>query len=120
MTPKQNRTIYRVINTFGEKNQTMQAIEELMELQKALFENVHRGTDNVENIAEEVADVEIMLHQIKQIYNLDQEKIENIKDYKLERLDHTIDKYIAKNGKTNSKDANVTEVHIDRNTSNGR
>ena len=70
MTPQQNKTIHRVIQVFGKRNQTMQSIEELIELQKALFENVHRGTDNRQNIVEEMADVEIMLTQLKQIYSV--------------------------------------------------
>ena len=54
MKPENKRTIHRVISTFGERNQKMQALEELMELQSALFENIHRETDNRENIVEEV------------------------------------------------------------------
>ena len=42
MKPENTRTIHRVINVFGAQNQKMQALEELMELQSALFENVHR------------------------------------------------------------------------------
>ena len=60
MTPKQNKTIHRVISVFGERNQQMQTLEELMELQRAVFEHIHRGTDNRDNIVEEIADVEIM------------------------------------------------------------
>ena len=70
MRPDQMKTIHRVISTFGERNQKMQTLEELLELQSALFENVHRGTDNRANIVEEVADVEVMLIQLKQIFNI--------------------------------------------------
>ena len=51
---EQNRTIHRVISVFGAKNQKMQTIEELIELQKEIFENVHRETNNRQNILEEV------------------------------------------------------------------
>lgn len=114
MTPEQNKVIHRVISTFGKRNQKMQTIEELQELQSAVFENVHRGTDNLKNIIEEVADVEIMLCQLKEIYNIDQKEIENVKEYKLTRLNHTIEKYLNKNTRDN------TVVIIDRQTSNGR
>lgn len=120
MKPHQQRIIHRAITIFGEKNQTMQTIEELMELQKALFENVHRGTDNVKNIAEEVADVEIMLAQIKKIYQLDPNIIEQTKDYKLERLDHTISKYLAKKAEPKKITSQKPSIQIDRDTSNGR
>lgn len=115
MTPEQNRTITRAILIFGCKNQTMQTIEELMELQHALFENVHRGTNNRGNIVEEVADVEIMLTQIKQIYGISEQELNVVKDHKIKRLDTTIAKFVAKKPENQPK----TTVQIDRNTSNG-
>ena len=117
MKAENKRTIHRVISTFGERNQKMQALEELMELQSALFENIHRETDNRENIVEEVADVEVMLAQIKEIFDIKQEEIEKVQDYKLRRLDHTIEKYLAKHQNEN---IDKTKIHIDRETSNGR
>ena len=117
MKPENTRTIHRVINVFGAQNQKMQALEELMELQSALFENIHRETDNRENIVEEVADVEVMLAQIKEIFDIKQEEIEKVQDYKLRRLDHTIEKYLAKHQNEN---IDKTKIHIDRETSNGR
>jgi len=110
------KTVHRVISVFGAKNQKMQTIEELMELQKELFENVHRGTDNRAAIVEEVADVEVMMKQLREIFNIDEKEIASIKANKMKRLNITIDKYIAKNPISSQR----TEVHIDRNTSNGR
>ena len=118
MKPENTRTIHRVINIFGAQNQKMQALEELMELQSALFENVHRETDNRKNIVEEVADVEIMLAQIKEIFDIKPKEIEEIQDYKLRRLDHTIEKYLAKH--QNDSSTSKQQIHIDRETSNGR
>ena len=118
MKPENKRTIHRVINVFGAQNQKMQALEELMELQSALFENVHRETDNRKNIVEEVADVEIMLAQIKEIFDIKPKEIEEIQDYKLRRLDHTIEKYLAKH--QNDSSTSKQQIHIDRETSNGR
>lgn len=118
MKPENQRTVHRVINVFGAENQKMQALEELMELQTALFENVHRGTDNRENIVEEVADVEIMLAQLKEIFNIKPTEILEKQDYKLRRLDHTIEKYLNK--QQNESSNNKLKIHIDRETSNGR
>lgn len=120
MTPKQNQIIHRAIQTFGARNQVMQSIEETMELQHALFENIHRGTDNQANIVEEVADVEIMLAQIKKIYGIGQNEIEAIKDKKLERLEHTISKYKAKQLMEKEKEIKPLPIQIDRITSNGK
>lgn len=118
MKPENKRTIHRVISVFGAQNQKMQALEELMELQSALFENVHRETDNRKNIVEEVADVEIMLTQIKEIFDIKPKEIEEIQDYKLRRLDHTIEKYLVKH--QNDSSTSEQQIHIDRETSNGR
>lgn len=118
MKPENKRTVHRVISVFGSKNQKMQSLEELMELQSALFENIHRETDNRKNIVEEIADVEIMLVQLKEIFNIEPKEIEEIQDYKLRRLDHTIEKYLAKHQNENS--SQKQEIHIDRETSNGR
>ena len=117
MKPNQMKTIHRVISTFGERNQKMQTLEELMELQAAVFENVHRGTDNRKNIVEEIADVEIMCAQLKEIFDIKPEEIEEIQTYKLDRLEHTIDKYIKKQQEAETKQ---TLVQIDRITSNGK
>lgn len=118
MKPENQRTIHRVISVFGERNQKMQALEELMELQSALFENVHRGTANRSNIVEEVADVEVVLAQIKEIFDIKSYEIEQMQDYKLRRLDHTIEKYLSKHSQ--EKGSNKAEIQIDRETSNGR
>ena len=118
MKPENKRTIHRVISVFGAQNQKMQALEELMELQSALFENVHRETDNRKNIVEEVADVEIMLAQIKEIFDIKPKEIEEIQDYKLRRLDHTIEKYLAKH--QNDRSISEQQIHINRETTKRR
>lgn len=46
------------------------AIEEMSELTKELIKN-RRGRQNVRQIAEEIAHVEIMLHQVKMIFDCD-------------------------------------------------
>ena len=45
---------------YGPRLQTLVAIEEMSELQKELVKH-ERGADNVPHIAEEIADVQIML-----------------------------------------------------------
>lgn len=54
----------------GKEGQSIVAIEELSELQKELCKML-RGIGNPEHLAEEIADVEIMLCQIKELYALD-------------------------------------------------
>ena len=86
-----NKTeIYKkLIAKFGVKNQIIVAIEELSELQKELCKTL-RGEENKPNICEEIADVEIMLEQIKMLYDIN-EVVEFEKNNKLKR---TNDRYL--------------------------
>lgn len=70
------------INTFGKKMQLLVAIEELGELMKEVIKAL-RGKEDIDHIAEEAADVEIMLEQLKLMYGIDTSKI---KAAKIERL----------------------------------
>jgi NTP pyrophosphatase (non-canonical NTP hydrolase) len=70
------------IRAFGEKEQEEVAIEECSELIQAITHK-HRGREH--NIAEEIADVEIMLEQLKIINNCASE-VEAIRKAKVERL----------------------------------
>lgn len=57
----------KALADYGQKNQQSVAIEEMSELTKEIVKN-WRGEDNLDHIAEEIADVEIMLEQLKLIY----------------------------------------------------
>ena len=70
------------IATYGETEQEQVAIEECSELIQAICHK-HRGRTH--NIAEEIADVEIMLEQLK-IINDCGSKVEKIRKSKIERL----------------------------------
>lgn len=70
------------IETFGEKPQEEVAIEECSELIQAITHK-HRGRNH--NIAEEIADVEIMLMQLKLI-NKCASEVSGIRKRKIERL----------------------------------
>ncbi|WP_410495165.1 hypothetical protein QTL86_13665 [Cellulosilyticum sp. ST5] len=59
----------QAIAKYGPDMQKTIAIEEMAELTKELCKN-KRGQDNWDHIAEEIADVEIMLEQLKLIYNI--------------------------------------------------
>ena len=74
------------IKTFGERNQEEMAVEECAELITAI-KHKHRGREH--NIAEEIADVEIMLEQLKIINNCRKE-VEEIHKQKIERLYNSV------------------------------
>lgn len=74
----------QLINKFGKENQCIVAIEELSELQKEICKYL-RGLGNIENLSEEIADVEIMLEQLKIMFECDSLVAEK-KDYKINRI----------------------------------
>ena len=73
------------VDTWGKHHQLTILMEEMAELTKELSKNI-RGQDNDLGIAEEIADVEIMLEQLKIIFGL-RTDVENVKQEKLIRLD---------------------------------
>lgn len=79
------REIYeKALSVFGIHSQVHMVFEEMAELQKALCK-FERGKPDIENIAEEIADVQIMLEQITQFFCI-REQVELEKDKKLSRL----------------------------------
>lgn len=74
----------KAIAHYGERNQIIVAIEELSELQKELCKYL-RGEGNTAHIAEEMADVQIMLDQLDLIFNNRNDVLE-IRTIKLGRL----------------------------------
>lgn len=73
---------HRALKTWGKNPQMLQVIEEMSEFIKEILKNVNRGKDNISDIIEETADVEIMLEQLKCCYNIKQE----VEDYKKQKL----------------------------------
>ena len=55
----------QAIAKWGKQAQLLMVLEEMSELQKEILKNINRGKDNVAEIVDETADVEIMLTQLK-------------------------------------------------------
>lgn len=84
-----NKKLYaRVTDKWGDCAQVTKAIEELSELIKELCKD-QIDCGDLDNIAEEVADVEIMCEQLRYIYDLDK-SVDFWKKYKLERLEKRV------------------------------
>lgn len=79
------------IKTFGALPQMVIAIEECSELQKEITKIIRKKGD-LTNLAEEIADVEIILEQLKLIFAL-HDKVAEQKGEKIERLKRIIEKY---------------------------
>lgn len=89
-----NKQIYTyLINKFGKKEQIIVAIEELSELQKELCKYLrYFGKIDINHISEEMADVEIMLEQLKVIFN----NSIDVEYRKKEKIQRTVKRYIEK------------------------
>ena len=81
----ENEILTGAIELFGKQAQEIVAMEEMSELIQALSKNM-RGADNRSNISEEIADVEIMLEQLKIIFNNESET-RLYKKMKMQRLE---------------------------------
>ena len=77
----EDRIYCRAIATYGEENQKRIAQEELAELIQAISKDLRGRPHNVE---EEIADVEIVLEQLKKMYN--KQRVNKWKLYKLKKL----------------------------------
>ncbi len=77
--------IQTIAKRYGKEKQVLQAVEEMAELQKELIKNVNRNKDNKKEIILEIADVEIMLMQLVDIYNIEPNKLIGAIEYKLLR-----------------------------------
>lgn len=73
----------KLLMVYGKECQVIVAIEELAELQKELTKFLRRHLNRV-NLSEEIADVEIMVEQLKKMFKCEKQ-VEDIKNCKLER-----------------------------------
>lgn len=81
-----NGSLYQeAVKLWGFDSQVQMMIEEMAELTTALC-HVLRAKGSIENVVEEIADVEIMLEQMKVIFP----SIERIKKEKLKRLENLL------------------------------
>ena len=84
---KNEEPLKKAIEVYGEESQLLMAVEELSELMNELL---HYRRKRPQNIAEEMADVYIMLRQMQIIFNNSIEVQEWI-DRKILRLDEQMD-----------------------------
>lgn len=91
---KNREILENALTTFGAEAQILMVMEEMAELQKELCKNL-RGKDNVANIAEEIADVQIMLEQMTLLYDCEH-AVQANREYKLMRLESRIEAAISR------------------------
>lgn len=89
----------RALKTWGKEPQMLQVIEEMSELTKEILKNVNRKKDNIAQLVEETADVEIMLEQLKCCYGIAKE-VEEYKTAKLLKIVKRLDDWDKNNDHT--------------------
>ena len=87
---KELEELLKIIKHYGINNQQRKLEEEVFELQEAItaYENDYEGLNmgnDTNHIAEEIADVAVLLNQFIDYYDLDSEKIQEIANYKIRR-----------------------------------
>lgn len=84
MADRERKLLY-LIDHYGTLNQKLIAIEEMAELQKAIVKDIRQNSkENTDAVIEEVADVQVMLEQLKMIFSC-RNKISEIMDAKIDR-----------------------------------
>ena len=81
MTDEEIVVCKKAIDTYGAAHQQLKAVEELSELIQAVMRALEGDKHNVE---EEIADVEIMLTQLKIMYNM--AKVDEWRKLKINKL----------------------------------
>ena len=97
MKPNERKVFYKAIKQYGVPDQIQVACEECAELIKALskYQRVskHQAHDKrkiqrcLNNITEELADVSIMLDQIKLMHGITEKAVSEVRAAKVERLE---------------------------------
>ena len=83
MTHEQMLKLQKIMNHYGIENQLKKLMEEARELVEAC-ENVKRDGGDLEGLVDEIADVEVMLWQIKYAFSLFGQ-VADRKEYKINR-----------------------------------
>ena len=91
LTPQEAETI--ILNHYGQAKQEIQAVQELSELTLLLTRREdQRGKDYKERLTEEMADVIVMIEQLKIANGITDDDITAVIVYKLRRTLERIDK----------------------------
>lgn len=84
MADRESKLLF-LIDHYGTLNQKLIAIEEMAELQKAIVKHIRQESEeNINSAIEEIADVQVMLEQLKMIFSC-KSKIDEVMDAKIDR-----------------------------------
>lgn len=80
-----NKDLEKIIEHYGAYRQISKAVEELIELSEVLIKDINKAEIDKNRLLEEMADVTIMLEQLKIIYNIRLLDMNDEIDRKVER-----------------------------------
>lgn len=105
------KEITEIADYFGYEQQKNMLIEEQAELIQALNKFDRKGTEeSFNNIIEEMADVELMIDQVRYLLDISKEAVEEIKAEKVKRTLLTIE-LIKYNRRKKDNESNVISVN---------
>jgi len=106
---KHKEQVYRrAFNRFGKSSQVLMAIQEMAELTKDLTNQEMQRWDKVIDIPGEIADVEIMMEQLKLMHGLGG-AVEMIKSKKIGRLERILDELDKKDTEVEINPDEITQ-----------
>jgi len=75
----------KMLEVWGEEAQVLKACEELAELQQAIVKQVQKGRWK-KRVTEEIADVELMIGQMKYVFGITNKDIKKYKTNKIKKI----------------------------------
>ena len=88
MTERQITKCYKILSHYGRNKQKIQAAQELNELQALLLrrpDQIKSYDEFINSLIDEMADVEIMIEQLRQCYDIGVHEIHDRINFKLNR-----------------------------------
>lgn len=84
MTKERTKKALLILNSYDSTAQKMKCCEELAELETALLKHINKG-GNIDEVLEEMADVYIMLEQVRYMMPFGEDRLNEVMDFKLDR-----------------------------------
>ena len=85
MTTEQKTKAIRIVCSYDSQKQMIKCCEELSELEAAILKYINKGKNNIAEVIDEMADVYIMLEQMKNVFPFGENILNERIDYKLNR-----------------------------------
>lgn len=85
MTKEQKLKAMHILYRYGAKSQMLKCCEELSELETVILKHVNKDKNNTDEILDEMADVYVMLEQMKHVFPFGENVLDERIEYKLNR-----------------------------------